>query len=620
MNKKSGLVIGLVSAAVIGAAYLFGLFGMAEYQGLDLLFRARGPRPVNPNIVVIEIDDTALKDFGRWPWPRGYHAELLDIIAKFKPKVIAFDILFSEPQAEHPEEDKKLVLQSKRAGNVFYASFFDLKANSATFPIPELSEKSRGCGFVNIAVEPDGKVRRTPLFITHKGKRYPSLDLITAAYFLGKNPEEMRIPADKDAMMWINYAGRFERFYRIPFSAVAVSGVQMEKGEKPYVDLNILKNKIVIVGLTATGSEDYWSTSVSALYPGIGIRTSSINTILQGDFIRRIFGVPVFVILIILGAGLGIVVPKRNPHQGLIFFLILASGVLATAITAFGFFNVWLDFVTPLILLSVAYPALTLNQFIVTRFEKGLIEKELQIASRIQQSILPQTMPRIEGVELGVKCVPAKHVGGDFYDFIRLLYDFVELKEDRFGIVIGDVSGKGVPAALFMAKAMADFRGLSHNHKEPSHALAALNERLVEEGISGMFVTLQYLIYNPKEKKIKYSNGGHNPLLWIKSTGNAASLTQSVGSPIGIIPGSEFISDEFAVSTGDLFVMYTDGISEARDKNRKEFGEKRILDAALMNRNLPAQRLADRLVEETEKFSQGMPQHDDMTVIVLKIT
>ena len=134
-----------------------------------------------------------------------------------------------------------------------------------------------------------------------------------------------------------------------------------------------------------------------------------------------------------------------------------------------------------------------------------------------------------------------------------------------------------------------------------------------------MFVTLQYLIYKPKERKIKYSNGGHNPLVWVKSTGDVLSLTQSVGSPIGIIPGSEFTADEFSVSTGDVFVMYTDGISEARDRNNKEFEEKRILDAALFNRRLPAQGLADKLVDEVENFSQGMPQHDDMTVIVLKI-
>ena len=122
-----------------------------------------------------------------------------------------------------------------------------------------------------------------------------------------------------------------------------------------------------------------------------------------------------------------------------------------------------------------------------------------------------------------------------------------------------------------------------------------------------------------KERKVKYTNGGHNPLVWVKSTGDVLSLTQSVGSPIGIIPGSEFTADEFSVSTGDVFVMYTDGISEARDRNNKEFEEKRILDAALFNRRLPAQGLADKLVDEVENFSQGMPQHDDMTVIVLKI-
>jgi len=630
MKKRSGLLIGAICALVLGIPYLLGWFGLLEYQGLDLLFKARGTRPVSPDIIVVEIDDRAINDFGRWPWPRGYHAELLDILEKYKPKAIAFDILFTEPQAEHPEEDEKLAVQTKKLGNVFFSSFFDLKSDKAargknliarneTLPLKELIRSAKGYGFVNITVEPDGKVRKIPLFITYQGKDYPSIDVIAAAHYLGVAPGKLGPNTDGRGSMWINYGGGFDKFKKVSFSDIPISANQIDAGEKPNIDLNIFKDKIVLVGLTATGTEDYWSTSVSALYPGVGIRASSINTMLQRDFIIRVSALEIFLILLFLGAAFGIVVPKRTPFEGIIFFLTVVSGIIISAALIFRFFNIWMDFSTMLVLCFVAYPAITLNQFIITRFEKGMIEKELQIASRIQQSILPQSVPQVEGVEIGVKCVPAKHVGGDFYDFMKLIYDFVKLKEDRLGIVIGDVSGKGVPAALYMAKAMADFRGISHDHNEPNEAMTAINNRLVEEGISGMFVTLQYLIYKPKERKIKYSNGGHNPLVWVKSTGDVLSLTQSVGSPVGIIPGSEFMADEFSVSPGDVFVMYTDGISEARDKNSKEFGERRILDVALFNRRLTAQAMAEKLVEDVENFSKGMPQHDDMTVIVLKI-
>ena len=630
MKKRSGLLIGLVCALALGIPYLAGWLGLLEYQGLDLLFKARGSRPVNPSIIVVEIDDRAINDFGRWPWPRGYHSEFLDIIGRYKPKAVVFDILFTEPDAEHPEEDKKLAAEAKKLGNVFFGSFFDLEPGKAavnkgligrkeTLPLKELVQNGEGYGFVNTQVEPDGKIRKLPLYITYGGKAYPSIALTAAAYYLGVDPSKIRSGSDDKYFMWINYPGDFNKFKRVSFSDIPRAANQIEAGEKPDIDLNIFKDKLVLIGLTATGTEDYWSTSVSTMYPGIGIHTSSINTILQKDFIKKVSGPGIFLILLLLGAAFGITIPKRAPFEGLGFFLIVATGITASAILLFKFFNIWMDYSTMLLLCIIAYPATTLNQFIITRFEKGLIEKELQIASRIQQSILPQSLPQLEGIELGVKCVPAKHVGGDFYDFINLIYDFVRLKENRLGIVIGDVSGKGVPAALFMAKAMADFRGISHDHDEPDDALSAINDKLVEEGISGMFVTLQYLIYKPKERKIKYSNGGHNPLIWVKSTGDVVALTQSVGSPVGIIPGSEFTADEFAVSPGDVFVMYTDGISEARDKNKKEFGEKRILDTSLTNRSLSAQGLADKLVEETEKFSQGMPQHDDMTVIVLKL-
>jgi len=629
MKKKSGLFIGLICCAVIGLAYLLGFFELAEYQGMDILFKLRGPRPVSPDIVIIEIDDASLKAFGRWPWDRGYHAELLDIIEDYGPKTIVFDILFSEPQEDKPGEDSRLAEQTKKTGNIFYSAFFDLsqdnirkniiKPRDITMPLPELRESAKGVGFVNILVEPDGKVRKVPLTIGHDGSDYVSIDMLAAAHFTGVERGKLKIHTDANGMMWINYPGEFARFKRLSFAEVALSGIQAQDGEESSTDLGILKGKIVIIGMTATGSEDFWSTPMSTLYPGVGIRASAVNTILRKDFIHRVFRPEILIILFMIGTALGTVLPKRTPVEGLALFAVLLGGILLVSYISFAFFNIWIDYVTVLVLLCVCYPAITLNQLIITKFEKGLIEKELQIASRIQQSILPQSLPHSIGIEIGVKCVPAKHVGGDFYDFIKLIYDFIKLKEDRLGVVIGDVSGKGVPAALYMAKAMADFRGLTHDFNEPNEAMTAINERLVEEGVSGMFVTLQYLIYKPMERTVKYSNGGHNPLVWVKESGEVLSLTQSVGSPIGIIPGSEFTADEFKVSAGDVFVMYTDGISEARDRNLKEFGEKRILDTALINRRLSAQELSDKLVDEVQKFSRGMPQHDDMTVIVLKI-
>jgi len=166
---------------------------------------------------------------------------------------------------------------------------------------------------------------------------------------------------------------------------------------------------------------------------------------------------------------------------------------------------------------------------------------------------------------------------------------------------------------------MADFRGISHNYNETDRALSAINDRLTEEGVSGMFVTMQYLIYKPQERKIEYSNGGHNPLVKVDAMGNACLLTQSVGTPIGIIPGSDFISDEFPVTAGELFLMYTDGISEARDKNGKEFGEDRILESAKKYRDGKAQEIADKIVADVVEFSRGMHLHDDMTGISIKI-
>lgn len=631
MKRKGSLFLGLICALVVGGIYLVGGFELPEYQALDFLFKARGEREVSSDIVIIEIDDKSIQEFGRWPWTRGYHAALLEILEKNKPKVIAFDIIFSEPQFEHPEEDRLLAYVSRGLGNVIFASYFTLKEEKLkwsrtltptdlTLPMPDLIQGSGGVGFVNIPVERDGKVRKLPLSLEYNERTYQSLDALAVARFLDVDPADFNIPQVKNNTIWINYPGDFKKFKRVSFIEIARSFDQIKKGETPTFDLAQLKDKIVLIGLTAVGSEDLWPTPFSPIYPGVGIRASAINTILQESFIHKIDRSIIFVILLILALALGFAIPKRNPFQGLISFLILTVGFILIAILLFSYMNIWIDVVAPIFTISVTYVAITLNQFVITRFEKGLIEKELQIASRIQQSILPQTLPHVPGIELGVKCIPAKHVGGDFYDFITFLYDVVALKDNKIGIVIGDVSGKGVPAALFMAKTMADFRGLAHTYNEPHEALSAINNRLVKEGVPGMFVTLLYLIYEPKEGVMKYSNGGHNPLIWLKSDAEAKLLTQEVGSPIGIIPDSEFKTDKIAVNKDDVFIIYTDGISEARDKKGKEFGEKRILETAHRYKYFAAQKLAENLAGDVINFSKGMPQHDDMTVIVLKIT
>ncbi|MDD4878970.1 MAG: CHASE2 domain-containing protein, partial [Candidatus Omnitrophica bacterium] len=323
MKKRSGLLIGLVCAAVIGLGYLLGLLDLAEYQGLDLLFKMRGPQPASPDIAIIEIDDASIKAFGRWPWDREYHAELLDIIDDYGPKTIVFDIIFSEPEEDKPEDDIMLSKQTKITGNVFYSAFFDLsqddlrkniiKPRDITLPLPELQRNAKGVGFVNILVEPDGKVRKIPVELTHEGNEYLSLDVLAAAHFLGIPPGKLDVRTDANRMMWINYPGEYAGFKRVSYAAVALAGVQAQDGEKPVVDLKALKDKIVIIGLTATGSEDFWATPMSTLYPGVGIRASAINTILRKDFIKRVARPEVLFIILIIGAAVGLTLPKRTP-------------------------------------------------------------------------------------------------------------------------------------------------------------------------------------------------------------------------------------------------------------------------------------------------------------------
>jgi len=247
------------------------------------------------------------------------------------------------------------------------------------------------------------------------------------------------------------------------------------------------------------------------------------------------------------------------------------------------------------------------------RRELERTEYEMETARGIQQSFLPESPPRIEGFELAALNLPARQVGGDFYDFIPV-------SEDKWGIIIADVSGKGVPAALFMALSRTLVRANVTDNSTASQAIQKANNLISQEAKMGMFVTLFYAVLDPEKKRLQYVNAGHNPPFVVKKNSGDVILLRASGIAMGVMDDVSFEEKEIKLASNDVVVFYTDGITEAINRAGEQFGEKRLIEMINRNADLPVKDLIGRVKDEVFAFAQDQPQHDDFTMVLLKAT
>jgi len=209
--------------------------------------------------------------------------------------------------------------------------------------------------------------------------------------------------------------------------------------------------------------------------------------------------------------------------------------------------------------------------------------------------------------------LPARQVGGDFYDFIPV-------SSDKWGIVIADVSGKGVPAALFMALSKTLVRANVSDNITAAQAIEKANYTISQEAKMGMFVTLFYAVLAPEKKRLQYVNAGHNPPFVIKRSSGDVTLLKASGIAMGVMDDAVLEEKEIILDPNDVVVFYTDGITEAVNAKNEQFGEKRLIETITRNTDLPVNDLITRVKDEVFTFAQGQPQFDDFTLVLLKAT
>ncbi len=236
---------------------------------------------------------------------------------------------------------------------------------------------------------------------------------------------------------------------------------------------------------------------------------------------------------------------------------------------------------------------------------------ELKIAHDIQQSFLPDAIPLLKGFELAALNLPAKEVGGDFYDFIPI-------SEDKIGVTIADVSGKGVPAALFMALSRTIVRANATRSPDVVSVIQDANKLITADAKSGMFVTLFYAILDLREKTLTYVNAGHNPPVMFKGKTSELIMLIAKGIALGAMEDIELEERKIVLKSGDMVVFYTDGVTEAEDEKERQFGKERLFKTIKENHNLPANDMIEKIKEVVLSFCGKQPQFDDITLMVLK--
>lgn len=624
-------IIFFVGILIFCASYS-GFFDAYELATYDARLRMRPPLKTSSDILLIEISEDTLKNLGRWPLPRDFHAALIKVLKDFGARQIVFDILFPETQAF----DESFARAINAAGNVkltlaFYPGdtawpdYLPPEAKKILAGISGTLEKSNAAlGHINISVDADGKVRRVPLFIKYANRLYTNLGLAVALDWLGLNSDIIEFKPDKviidnkltlpvlpHASFLVNYPDTWVRsFKHLSYFQILKAYSDIQSGKKPEIDLSILKGKACFIGLTATGTVDLRPTPLESVYPMLGLQASVTNSIINQKFITAV-GKPTDILIGILVFMISFILCLRlAPLKSLLANIILGTIFFCANAYVFIFFGLWINLFLPLFIIPLTYMGCTFYKLIDEKKKRMLLEKELEIARSIQQSFLPKDIESFSGLSISSFLQPAKFVAGDFYDILPL-------DEKRLAVFIGDVAGKGASASLIMAQTISLFRVFCRSLPKPAEVLGQLNHELFGR-FSGRFVTSTYMIIDTQEQSLIVASAGHPPFfIFRQSLGQVIEAGAPKDIPLGLESGQSYQDETVVMEEKDKIILFTDGIFEARNSQNAEFGRDNFKETIAANAHSSATELLEKIKERVFKFCAGAIQHDDITLIII---
>jgi CHASE2 domain-containing sensor protein len=657
---RTALLIALSCGVALSILDVLGGFKGADLKLLDWRFQIRGTRPASDKVVLVAIDDATIGAFDdRWPLPRNAPAALIGALGEAGASAVGLDLLFLGPDPCDPNSDSLLVMATESEPEIVHAFAFPPKdptdpasaplpkgspllqkgiadstalvaqAGQVATPFPRLLAASRHLGHISVAVDPDGVVRRVPLLLRYEDRIYPSLalSLFSAGMENGKPPAlsparggleltwpsgRMRfIPLDHEGATAIDFAGDHSAF---PHTYSMYQVLTWSKDGQLDSLRDAFYGKIVLVGATSKGhvATDLGTTPFEAATPLFYIHANLLNALIQD---RLLFEVPGIVRLLILFA-MALFVGYFAMRASLLVALAIAVGT--TAAFAFADYGMFLQGINlpPMAALLVAplvYSAVQSHRILFVEGRERARAKEFAIASRIQKGLLPQSRPHHAALDVYGINVPAQEVGGDYYDW-------VSGEQGELTFAVGDVEGKGIGAALLMAHLHTSFHAEMLHHPTPREFVESMHRSLYRAAEARQFATFFLGMIDRNARLLRYCSAGHNPALLLRR--GKAEWLEATGLPLGmILDGPPYEDREVPLSSGDVLVVYSDGISEYPFKEAM-YGEERLAAtvAKLASETTSAAKIADGLLADIHAFAHGCPASDDVTLVVIQVS
>ena len=642
-------------------------------RGIFDSWQAAKPRDLSATDVrVVMIDDASIEMIGPWQWPRYYLARLTENLAARKAKVVAFDIVFPERDRVRPEtfvslypelspgaaaEVKALQPMDELFGQVIGASPVVLahagvdKAPAAQPPlldgtitgelppatyrwpeelaaIPELDDVAIGHGLINVPPDVDGVIRSVPLVMIAGDKSRAGFAAEIARNALGAetiaaNGTSIRIGAQD---VPVDRSGRM-RFHFGIFPPDRIISAARVLGNDKLLDPGEFAGKTVLIGVTAEGSADIAATPIASQAYGPVVQAQAVDAILRGGWLNR----PAWVEALEWAlAGLLALLALGNALFGRAYRILLAAIFVAVPIAS------WLAFANAALLFDPARPLLVgggavagvaMGLFAIARIDRERLrealvqerivaaetEGELQAARAIQLGMVPPRA-RLQSldprVDLDALLEPAKSVGGDFYDAVKI-------GDDQVGFAIADVTGKGVPAALFMGMTKAlTGAALSRMQADPDAMAEAINAELLKDNVEAMGVTMLLGILDLPTGIVRMVCAGHEDPFFLSAAGEAERIRLEGGPPL-CAADLPYPLETVTLHPGDSLVLVTDGVTEAQNAQGKLFGSKRLLvDGALAGGGATA--IIEGIRDQVRQYEEGTEATDDLTVMAVR--
>ena len=613
-----------------------------------LMPRSRASAPA----VIVAIDERALDARGQWPWPRTLMAELLRAILAAGPAAVGVDLFFAEPDRASPAGDAALAeaIEGEKvvlgiAGLEYRDRRFPFPPSAAPVRIaakrelalrrydgqlqsrPEISRAAAGRGL--LSSDAKGVVRRVPLIARIGQVLVPSLsvEMIRVAIdapLLGLTDRggehlelgigNVSVPLQSDGSMYLYFGHEDgERF---------VSAEQILSGSVP---ADVLRDKLVLVGITGLGLLDYQVTPLGERIPGVEVHAQLIEQMYDGNYLRRPTGATWLEAALLLTAGALLVlwVPTVRPWMSASLLAALLAVLVALGLAAFraGYL---VDVAAPAIGAAVLFAGLLASTLAEADQQRRLLREaqarvagELEAARRIQMGLLPaprELFAYERRFTLDAHLEPARTVGGDFYDCFML-------DGERLFFLVGDVSGKGLGASLFMAlaKSLVKSIALRGDGGDPAEVLRAANAEIGRDNPESLFVTVFAAVLDARTGRMRYCNAGHEPPVLCQPGEAPQRLADCAGPPLCVIADFPYASGELALAPDGWLCAVSDGVTEAMNPRGELYGAPRLLAALTASGSREPQAVLAAVREDVRRYAAGAEQSDDVTLVCVRL-